>query len=602
MRHAAICITILLLCLASPIRALAQSGDVVVALATDQNSFYAGDATIVHVIVLNAENASQPVLEPPPGLTIEALPRQDSSSSFVSIVNGRRTERREVRYLYPFRVTAATPGRYTLGPARVTVDGHDHITEAITLLVRDPQQRDDMRLVLSLDKSAAYVGEPVTLTVTWMIRNNVRGFDFSEPDLAPDFEVYDTPAPAPTARDIRDQRYFEVDFLGSTVLAERGTTLHNDQTWTTLTLHKTLIPQRAGEIEIGPLIVRCDVQTGRGRPGLFGDQGVFERAVAPSNTTSLTVLPLPPGQPPEFTGLVGAYQVSARLAQARMKVGDPVKLTVRVSGTHPIERAANVDLLRHSSLNRYFQIAYDDVSSHIEGGSLLLETTVRPLSEHVTELPAFRIHYFDPEIGEFRMAQSEPQRLTVEPTRVVTVADALGGESPASAAIESVAGGLAHIYTTDDVLIDQRLDLDALVRSPVVIASVVAPPAIWAAAAIALAARRHVRRDARRSTQRGAASKAKQNLRAAASVEHIGAAMRTYLKHRLDAPTNASPTEAEAAILPINADAAARLRALLTRIDEAQFAGAGAYSAEECRAEAESIVNAIENAAGKGAR
>ena len=555
----------------------AQSKPVSVSLNMDQSTVYAGDTATAQVVVLNADDPSQPALDAPPGVTLTPMPRQDSSSHFVSIINGRRSERGETKFVFPYQFTPASPGQFTLGPARVTINGVEHVSAPLTVSVRAPEQRSDSRLTLSLDHQTVYTGQPVTLTFTWYISKNVTAFSFAAPSLESIGDLYDPPAPTPTARDIRAGRYMEVDFLGSTTIAKQDRTTVDGQTWTTLTLKKILVPNAAGQFTLGPATVRANIEVGRRRSGFFGDDRIYDRAVTPSNTVSLTVRNLPASnRPPGFSGLVGVYRLSARLAKADMKVGDPVKLTVRVSGPAPIERALSVDLLAQTALTNSFRISPDDTSSKVEGGSLVIETSARPIDDHIDQLPALSLPYFDPELGEYHIASSKPQPITVRPTRRVTIDDAVGANPSTREPtdITSNVGGLAHNYTTPDALIDQRFDAIVFVRSPMGLTLALAPPATWLLASVGLLIRRRLNRDTAGARAKQAHTKCAAAIGRSTSATDVGSALRAYLHDRLDSPLTVSPTDAQLLLEPFAPKAAEQLNNILEHCDQSAFAGA----------------------------
>lgn len=589
--HGFLAINIALVVLRS---AVAQSSAPTVTITTEQPNIFLGDTAIIQVVVLDAPDASQPTLETPARIKPESFPRQDNSSHFVSIVNGRRIEHNETRFVYPFRVTPTSAGTVTIGPARLTIEGVEYVTDTLTLTVSPPVPRDDMRLALMLDKESGYVGEPILLTLTWSILSNVSDYSFSIPPLETSIEVYDAPAPTPTAQDIRSGRYLNVEFLGSTVSAERGVITLGGQSWTTLTVRKILIPTAPGEFTIGPGMIRANIQVGRRRSGFFGDDPVYSRAVVPSQSVALRVEPLPEdGKPNDFSGLVGDYHLAARLARDEMKVGDPVLLTIRISGSSPIDRAPIAELLNQPAMKNAFFVAPDESTTRIENGSLILEINARPINEQIDELPSLSLSYFDPVLGAYKIARSTPQRVVVNPTRFVTLDDAVGADVARPAAIESNSGGLAHIFITEDVLSDREFDPFVFLRSPITLAVGAAPPAFWMLASGVILARRRFQSRATASISKLIRA-VRTSVRTAETAGAIGVALRMYLQLRFDASPTTAPEDARRMLNQHGSDAGGSMHDLLVRCDESAFARRQDGDMEALRTAAITLIDSIE--------
>ena len=595
MRTVILMLSVALLATVAPVvRAQPGESQVEVRLTTERPTVFVGDATVVNVVVLNADNPTAPNLQTPPGVDVEAMARQEAVSQFITTVNGRRQTRREVRYTYPFVVTPTAPGRYVIGPAQVTVDGVGHMAPPITIVATEPTRRDDLQLRLELEKTTAYVGEPVTLLVTWMMRSNISNqFTFTLPGLPPSIEAYDVPSPTPNAHDIRAGRYAEFEFLGSTVIAERATLVEQGVEWTTYSFRKVLIATEPGAFDIGPAYFRGAVEVGRRRTP-FGVEPTHQRVVVPSGRAMFEATPLPDSnRPGDFSGLVGAYRVTSRLNRTDMNVGDPVTLSVRISGPPPIARATTVDVFANPTLQRDFRISRDDIITRIDGGTLLIETTIRPLSDRVDALPGLSFSYFDPESGAFERAETNPIPITVHETRIVTAEDALGAELSSDQTLSSQDGGFAHLYLGDHVVRDQRYDVETFLRSPLGVTAIAAPPAMWLSI-IALGAGRRLSATRRvRNPSRRAATTARTSIKAAESPNDVAQAIRAYLNVAIGTDPAASPQDVAAALSPHDQDISEAAASLLSRLDEAAFAGAAQVDIAALRQEAASIVESV---------
>jgi Bacterial SH3 domain len=132
---------------------------------------------------------------------------------------------------------------------------------------------------------------------------------------------------------------------------------------------------------------------------------------------SLSVVALPPpmaGRPPDYSGAVGDLRVGARLDMHRVRVGDPVLVTVAVAGR------ANIKLLPRPALvvpwgtavvaQERVQI---DTSAADVRGTKEFDWVVTPRDTGALVLPPVRYPYFDPYTEKYVIALTEPATLQV---------------------------------------------------------------------------------------------------------------------------------------------------------------------------------------------
>jgi BatD DUF11 like domain len=132
---------------------------------------------------------------------------------------------------------------------------------------------------------------------------------------------------------------------------------------------------------------------------------------------SLSVVALPPpvaGRPPDYSGAVGDLHVGARVDMHRVRVGDPVLVTVEVAGR------ANIKLLPRPALvvpwgsavvaQERVQI---DTSSDQVRGTKEFDWVVTPRDTGALVLPPVRYPYFDPYTEKYEVALTQPTTLVV---------------------------------------------------------------------------------------------------------------------------------------------------------------------------------------------
>ncbi|HBS28962.1 MAG TPA: hypothetical protein DEB06_05825 [Phycisphaerales bacterium] len=556
--------------------ASAARAEVTVAAKLSTATAYAGEPVSLTIAVNGSRAPEEPIMPPVAGLTIRALGGQDVSRSSTTIINGRVFEDRFDGYLFQYELAGLAPGEVTIPALDVRVDGRVYQTQPQTLRVLAPQKDQDVVLRLEADRASVYAGEPVMLRVTLGLGKSVNAARFTLPGVEGVFEVATTGQSAP--------RRGEVSFslLDREVPTTRGVVTVDGVEYTAYTAELALIPRRAGSFVIGPATAACEVMVAERRT-IF-DRDVTRRAVVPSNPVRIEVRPLPTeGRPPNFNGLVGRYLISTEASESEVSVGDPIRLSITVRGPLPGSVPAP-DLERQPALAGDFRVGAEQPKGIIEPGRVRFDRELRAQHDRVTEIPPIELPYFNVETGRFEVARSDAIPLRVRPTRTVTTADGFGavGEAPApSGVLESNSEGIAHNFTGPDALHDQRFSLARSVLSPVGVATVVAPPALYAGlGVIAL-----VRRSSQSGSDRRRRSRALVTARGALSqpsdapAAAVSRALRLYAGLRTGRnPDGLTAQECADAFAPAGESLQSRARELLARCDASEYGGASSSS------------------------
>jgi hypothetical protein len=152
------------------------------------------------------------------------------------------------------------------------------------------------------------------------------------------------------------------------------------------------------------------------------------KVIAPSNTPELCVKPLPlDGRPSRFSAYVGKFSISARATPTEAQVGDPITLTVQVSGTPCVEHIQLPALDSLAAFTNDFKILPQrDSGRHQPGSGKVFTRTIRPLRADVKEIPGVELAYFDEQLRKYMIARTDPIPLTVKQVKVVSGVDADG--------------------------------------------------------------------------------------------------------------------------------------------------------------------------------
>jgi hypothetical protein len=133
---------------------------------------------------------------------------------------------------------------------------------------------------------------------------------------------------------------------------------------------------------------------------------------------ALFLLQVPPvaGRPADFSGAVGGpFVAAARVDRPSVAVGDPVELTLTVTGPGDLSGLRRPDLKRLSDFASRFDVR-DGLESHSpHPPSRRFTYWLRPRSADVSAVPRVKLVYYNPAVRAFQTTYSEPVPLRVAP-------------------------------------------------------------------------------------------------------------------------------------------------------------------------------------------
>jgi len=451
----------------------------------EKTRVYVGESFLFRIQVRGTENPAAPDLAGLADFTVVPLGGQSTTNRVVTMINGR-VERRvaDVGYIFSYRITPTRQGTLTIPAIEVKAGARTLHTAPVQIHAMQPQETADFKLRQSLSKGRCYVGEPVILTVTWYVSKNVRGFAFTVPVMTDDAFRHETPGVTTPP-----QQRVAARVGAKEVIAEQARGTLDGRDFLTVTFKHVLIPRTPGDFAIPEATVVFEALAGHRRRrdpfsndpffhDFFGrSSAVYKKMVVPSNALTLDVLPLPQPAPSGFAGHVGVYRVETAASPTDVNVGDPITLTIRVSGPEYLKDVQIPPLKDQPAFAADFKIPAEMAEGEIKGRAKMFTQTLRAKRPDVAEIPAFELPYFDVGAGEYRVARTKPIPLTVRATRVVTAADAEGREpvGPARSELEALARGIAYNYEDLGVLESQRYGLSTITRSPLWMAAAVGP-------------------------------------------------------------------------------------------------------------------------------
>jgi len=582
-------------CVLAAATGAAEGQQVSAAARIEKKELFLGESLVFQIHVQGDDKPGKPDLSTLTDFRVRELGGQTRNSESVTIINGRVSRVVRKGYVFSYRLTPTRAGQLAIPALQVAAGGRQLRTRPVEITVRQPAETEDFKLRLALSKAVCHVGEPVTLTVTWYLGKDVRGFQFLLPVLQEKtFRFHD-----PEMEIDSSKRYYRVTLGDGEVIAQKGQGTLEGRAYATLSFRKVLIPTRPGRYPIRPATAAFDALVGYRKSRDFfddffsddffgrGRRGVYKRFVVPSNPLTLEVLALPTeGRPANFAGHVGRYQIEAAATPTVANVGDPITLTIRLSGPEFLRDVELPPLKDQPALARDFKIPEERASGKLDGKAKVFTQTIRARRATISEIPPIELPYFDTASGRYRVARTVPIPLAIRNTRVVTAGDAEGRElAPARSELAAWGKGIAHNYDDLSVLADQQYGLATLLRSPLWGAATFGP---FGAYVILLAATTVVRR-ARADPESREARKAHARLRR--TLKHIASrgagpaasgevleALREYLGRKLRRPASSltyRDVEAPLRQRGLDEETLAETKALFEACEAGHYAGPG---------------------------
>ena len=568
------------------------ASDIEVRAAVDSRDVFVGETINFQIQVEGHDSPPEPDISSIKNFRVQFRGGQQNSSTSISNVNGKWSRVSKRAYIFNYLITPLKAGELTFPAIALTIDGHTYRTSPFTVTARKPVESKDFKLRQKLNKDHCYVGEPLVLTTTWYIGKDVKNFEFNLPVLDdPRFAIYRRePDKPPTSQD--DQ--FEIIAGSEKFIGVRGSGTLAGKSFTTLTLQQTLIPRQSGEFTLPQATVSCKALSGYSRRrsrgfGAFGNdpffddffgnsrQGVYRTEVVPANELQLKVLPLPvAGKPDNFTGLIGAYKITTRAAPTSVNVGDPVTLTISVSGPF-------VDNVKPPSLAVLeaagFKVPEEIASGTVNDGNMIFTQTIRARKAEIKEIPALELSFFNTKTGKYEMSRSAPIAISVQPTRIITAQDAEGAAEPLTVKkkIKSTSGGINFNYDGPDVLLTRK---PAQMSRNSIISLLVGPPVCFLLL-LGLSFFLHRKRDPHKARAKKAAMEFNHELDRLgpkSSPADLALALKTYLGLKLGRPAQALTfidIEPQLKAADVSPATMSKLQTILDQGEAALYAGNG---------------------------
>lgn len=363
-------------------------------------------------ITYTLKNAQGTRFRPPNFRGFTALMGPSTQQS-TQIINGSMSQ--SISYTYVLQANKI--GKYTLGPATITVNGSQIKSNSLTIEVVQPSQAEQTRRQQkqnqekSLSQQAQNVIRKNLFVRTYVSKKNV----YQGEQLVVTYKIYVHPDLNIKSLNAKKEPTFngfwtqEINFGKSTWNSE----IVNGVRFKVAVIKKVvLLPQRSGRLPIEPYsfdcVARLRVQGQRQRrrrsmfdnffddPFFGGNYRDFPY-VASSKKQFINVKALPENQPGNFNGAVGNLNFEAWIDKANVKTGEPISLKVKIGGRGNLKLIEPLDIKFPPDFEVYDPKTADNVNVSASGvsGNKIFEYIIIPKHAGNYKIPAISFSYFD---------------------------------------------------------------------------------------------------------------------------------------------------------------------------------------------------------------
>ena len=308
---------------------------------------------------------------------------------------------RKLEFIFEYIVTSYEIGKYSIDPIEVSVNGVKSLTATLDFQVFNPDE---------LQWSEAQAGGKTIRYASFF--KAMKDKPFENETVATDIKVF-----VPEEMMVEDWGIpdFERDGVTSwrfqpSLMRSRINLLGSR--YVSVAYPSTITPTRTKGIGIGPAKIRLTTRQVVLDPF---PRAVNEEVYLQVPKLMMEAMPLPEGAPDGFDNAVGSFTVTAHSEITDVQEGDPVTVDLVVTGS------GNLDTLRPPTLEDATGWKVYGATTEQRGderrqisGSVIFHQSIRPLGMK-SEIPPFRLVFFDPRDQAYRIMTTEPIALKMQP-------------------------------------------------------------------------------------------------------------------------------------------------------------------------------------------
>lgn len=427
-----------------------SAGDIGLEVKANRDHIYIGESFNLTFEISGSNERTEPDLSRIENADIDFLGTHDSSRSSITIINGRIKKESFTGRTYTYRITPGKTGSFRAGPVKMVIDGRDFNHPGPDILVQGIEKQDLVDISVIPSKEAVLVDEPFEVTLSVSIRKldaPYSRYDPIDPRAPPTLKVPyleeqqnglerpdianeilnprlvshpDRAGFAINDYTIRDNFGFPSFFdtfkekktakfsLDRKAITNKGVPCYEYS----LTLKYT--PVKEGSHTFGPVVFKGNIITGVDAGGHGIGKSIF--AIGPACTVRV-VPPPEEGRPQSYIGAIGKnLHAEASLDTQTCRVGDPLKLTLTISGDFRIGNIYPPQLSQQEDFARLFRIYEDTIRTETSEDGKEYIYTIRPRTDGTIEVPSVEVSYYNTEKNIYETVQTQPIPLRVNKT------------------------------------------------------------------------------------------------------------------------------------------------------------------------------------------
>lgn len=399
-----------------------------VRVQVDRGPLYVGDPVSIQVVAQDFEEEPTPEIVAPEveNGTLRFVGVSPSVSSSISIVNGKVSRSKEVRFVYQYQLIPNDVGRFELGAFRVRQDATQRSTNPTRLDVRGVPTTGMVGLELDLPEGPVFVGQKVPIAVELRIdreaRRDLLEYTARVPLFdAPNLRFLDEPRNKQNALEIETAEgtlRLPADLREETIGGRPALVLRAERTMIVLSPE----PLRVG----APRVV---IERGtRYRRDLFGQRQPVssERLMATGRDVDLEVIEVPrTDRPGTWAGAVGSgYTLEVSADRSVVQLGEPIVLSFLLRGDGDLSTAGLPPFDAEGFLDpAEFRLPEEPPAGLVDEEGKRFEVSLRVLDANVREIPALEYAWFDANTRRFETTTTRPIALSVGAAQIIGADD-----------------------------------------------------------------------------------------------------------------------------------------------------------------------------------
>ena len=438
------------LTLAGLLAAPALAREVSLHVSVARKQLYLGESAIMAVKVAGSSGEDIPDISEIRNCVVKYLGSQNRSNYSITIVNGRVSKTGFSGREFTFELTPTSTGSIRAGPVSLRHGGKTLRAIGPTIEVVGVEEQDRVVIEVMPSKTSVLVDEPFEVTLSVSLRQLGGRYASTEPmspqqppkltvphlaeDPGPGLEGPDTRSVLQkllvsrsnrpgfavnnftVRRDPFNSMFSFGDFMNEQPakfrFERRAKTVAGEPYFEYLLTLKYM-PRQESTHTFGPVVFKGDVVMSVNEGGHGVTRSIF--AVGPACTVRV-VPPPEEGRPDTFIGAIGTNLIlEAALDTQTCKVGDPLSLTLAISGDVSLRNLRPPLLNAQEQLTRDFRI-YDDTVEAVPGDDRKEYVyTIRPIHAGTLELPPIEVSYYDVRDRAYRTERTRPIPLRANP-------------------------------------------------------------------------------------------------------------------------------------------------------------------------------------------